>query len=389
MPINVYTGLMRSGKSYEVVSEVIVPAIRTGRRVVTNVDGISQEKIHEYLKLKNPDDDESLYGSVLHVGNTQVFDPEFFPYYDDHKGAHTDTVVQPGDLVCIDEAWRFWGATDCRLHKNHRSFFLEHGHFTNEKTNVACDLVLMIQDMNTLNRFVKNVVAFNFRTHKKVSLGLGGTYSLNMWEGHKQVKGALIGNWIRKYKKDVFPLYSSFKGGAEGVMVNADRRQNIFTNKKLWFMLGLLIVGAVVCFYNVWKFFNPGELGKDGRPVKSGSSSSSPAGGKSSAAPVAVSPVVSSAAPVPVFSEAWRVSGSFLANGQVWVVLVNSVGVSRLVSPSEVRGVGMLQLGDIDGARVAAWTGVTRSASSVSSPAPASAPAVAPASSLSAFEVKK
>lgn len=37
MPINIYTGLMRSGKSYEVVSEVIVPAIRKGRRVVTNV----------------------------------------------------------------------------------------------------------------------------------------------------------------------------------------------------------------------------------------------------------------------------------------------------------------------------------------------------------------
>lgn len=43
MPINVYTGLMRSGKSYEVVSEVIVPPIRAGRNVVTNVDGISED----------------------------------------------------------------------------------------------------------------------------------------------------------------------------------------------------------------------------------------------------------------------------------------------------------------------------------------------------------
>src|SRR5471032_1322303 len=157
VPINVYTGIMRSGKSYEVVSEVIVPAIRSGRRVVTNVEGISQERIHEYLKATYAHDDESLYGAIVHVSNTEVFDPEFFPYYDDHKGAHTDTLVQPCDLVCIDEAWRFWGSTDCKIHKNHKSFFLEHGHFTNEKTNVACDLVLLIQDMATLHRFLKLV----------------------------------------------------------------------------------------------------------------------------------------------------------------------------------------------------------------------------------------
>jgi len=382
MPINVYTGLMRSGKSYEVVSEVIVPAIRGGRRVVTNVDGISEEKIHQYLKTKHSDDDETLYGAIVHVTNTQVFDTEFFPYYDDHKGAHTDTIVQPGDLVCIDEAWRFWGATDCKVHKNHRSFFLEHGHFTNPATNVACDLVLMIQDLNTLERKLKSIVAFNFRTHKKVSLGMGSTYSLNMWEGHKQAKGALIGNWVRKYKKEIFPLYSSFKGGAEGVMVNADRRQNVFTNRKLWGMLALLIVGAVVCFWNVWKFFHPGELGKDGKPLKTPSTASAPAAGTSSA-PSAVSPSV---ALVPTYSEVWRVSGSFYARGQSWVVMVNQVGAVRLGSPSEFHSAGLAQIGDIDGAKVTSWSGaaprpVGFTAPSLSSSQSAPAP--------SAFEARK
>jgi zona occludens toxin len=43
MPITAYTGLMGSGKSYECVSSVIVPAIKKGRRVVTNVDGIDSD----------------------------------------------------------------------------------------------------------------------------------------------------------------------------------------------------------------------------------------------------------------------------------------------------------------------------------------------------------
>lgn len=372
MPINVYTGLMRSGKSYEVVSEVIVPAIRSGRRVVTNVDGISEEKIHDYLHSLHPDDDHRSFGKVVHVENVQVFDANFFPYYDDVKGVHTDTTVQPGDLVCIDEAWRFWGASDSKIHKNHKSFFLEHGHFTAEKTNIACDLVLMIQDMSTLNRFVKNVVAFNFRPHKKVAFGMGNTYSLNMWEGHKQSKASLIGNWVKRYKKEIFPLYSSFKGGVQGVMVNADRRQNIFTNKKLWFMAGVLIVGSWVAATNIWKFFHPAPVGKDGKPLAStvsnaGSSSvgqtSLPAGASS------VRPSNGSAAIAPI-SDDWRLAGTYSTNGESWVVLTNTAGAIRVASPSQFQNFGIAQIGEVDGARVSLWSGPSRIISGSSTVSP-------------------
>jgi zona occludens toxin len=224
MPINVYTGLMRSGKSYEVVSQVILEAIAQGRRVVTNVDGINGDLIRAYVAEKRKVDPGKL-GEVLHVTNEDVFKPNFLPYYDDAKTAHTDTVVQPGDLVAIDEAWRFWGA-DCKLLKEHKSFFLEHGHFTHATTGVACDLVLMIQDMGTLHRFVKNVVAFSFRTHKKISFGMANTYSVVMWEGSKMNKQTRIGDWVRRYNREIFPLYSSFKGGADGKTVNGKRPAN-------------------------------------------------------------------------------------------------------------------------------------------------------------------
>lgn len=376
-PINVYTGLMRSGKSYEVVSEVIVPAVRSGRRVVTNVDGISEDKIHEYLKKKYPDDDSNKYGKIVHVSNAQVFLENFFPYYDDQKDAHTDTIVQPGDLVCIDEAWRFWGS-GMKLHKNHQSFFLEHGHFTHETTRIACDLALMIQDMGTLHRFLKNVVAFSFRTHKKVALGLANTYSLNMWEGNKMVKANLIGSWTRKYRKEIFPLYSSFKGGAEGVIVNADRRQNIFTNKKLWFMLVLLIGGGATFFYNTWKYFHPPELGKDGKPIKTASDASAVQGGQNM-------PVAPYRPPTPSFSESWKISGSFYAQGKQWVVLTNGVGAVRIDSPSMFQNSGYAQIGEVDGTRVTVWSGAPMPKTGLLSSAPAPAPIIHPA----VGEVKK
>jgi len=344
MPINVYTGLMRSGKTYEVVSEVILPAIRGGRRIVTNVDGISEENIIAYLKLSFPDDDFSAYGSVLHVTNEQVFKDDFFPYFDDKKSSITNTTVQPGDLVCIDEAWRFWPSTGSKIHKNHHSFFLEHGHFTNEITKVSCDLVLMIQDMGTLNRHLKAVIAFNFRTHKKVSLGLNNTYSITMFEGHTQTSKAQIGNWVRSYKKEIFPLYSSFKGGAEGVIVNADKRQNIFTNKWLFIKYGAVFVGmfgSIGYLYNHFSPSNPQNTVKTDLNPKEATTQ----------APTLVK------GSKPLFNDTWRISGYVSVRGQNSVVLVNQSGTVRLASPSEFAGVGSYQLGDIDGSKVSFYSG--------------------------------
>lgn len=346
MPINVYTGLMRSGKSYEVVAEVIVPAVASGRRVVTNVDGISSDLVCAYARDQLGSALESL-GHVVHVSNADVFRTDFFPYYGDKKDVHLDTTVRPGDLVVIDEAWRFWPSSGGKISKEHMSFFLEHGHFTHPDTGVCCDLVLMIQDMGTLHRQLKAVVAFSFRTHKKVSLGLSKVYSVNMFEGSKQSRAAEIGAWVRKYKPEVFPLYSSFSGGAQGKTVNVDARQNIFAQKKLWFMAAFVVVACGWSFYTVWGFFHPKNSA-----AKTASSASDPA----SATPT---PLAANRPAVVPFSDSWRVSGTLIAKGVTWVVLVGPAGVVRLESPSMFGGAGMVLVGQIDGARVTTFSGST------------------------------
>lgn len=364
MPINVYTGLMRSGKTYEVVSQVILQAVAQGRRVVTNVDGISNDLIRDYAGQKYGLESEKL-GSVIHVSNADVFKEDFFPYYDDAKDVHTDTIVQPGDLVCIDEAWRFWPASGGKIHKNHQSFFLEHGHFTNENTGVACDLVLMIQDMGTLHRSLKTVVAFNFRTHKKVSLGLSNTYSISMFEGYKQTKQTQIGNWVRTYRKEIFPLYSSFNGGIEGKTVNVDSRQNIFSSKRLWIIGLLCIVGGGYSANNLWNYFHP-------QKINEGSEKTTPNIGGGNTSDKANLHQEIPRQILRNFSENWRISGSFSSNGNSYVVVTNSAGAIRVESPSVFHNDGYAKLGEIDGERVTVWSGVSRqNSSSLSSAQPA------------------
>lgn len=351
MPINVYTGLMRSGKSYEVVSQVILEAIAQGRRVVTNVDGIDSELVRAYVADKRKLPLEQL-GQIAHVTNEDVFKPNFLPYYDDAKTAHTDTIVQPGDLVAIDEAWRFWG-TDCKLLKQHKSFFLEHGHFTHPESGVACDLVLMIQDMGTLHRFVKNVVAFSFRTHKKISFGLSNTYSVVMWEGSKMNKQTRIGDWVRRYNKEIFPLYSSFKGGAQGKMVNVDKRQNIFANPRLWVVVSLCLFGGIYGFRNLWKFFHPAPPPAD--IAKSGDTGSSK--GAAPVAPGAPAPDADSVLGHPGISSQWRIAGRYTRGSESWVLLVDSAGQVRMESPSVITGAGLLAVGVINGQLVTPYSG--------------------------------
>jgi zona occludens toxin len=355
MPINVYTGLMRSGKSYEVVSQVILEAVAQGRRVVTNVDGIDSDLIRAHVANVRKVSIDGL-GTVIHCTNEQVFLPDFLPFYDDQKSAQTDTFCQPGDLVCVDEAWRFWG-TDCKLLKQHKSFFLERGHFVHPETKVACDLVLMIQDMSTLHRFVRNVVAFSFRTHKKVSLGLANTYSVNMWEGSKMTRATMIGTWVRKYDKAIFPLYSSFKGGEQGKTVNVDKRQNILGNKKLWAMGGAIVVLGAVGVYGVVRFFDSSRYSQ--KAVAAADVS-----GHGNGEPVAGAPHSSQATQPHTegVSETWRIAGTLQAGDRAYVVLVGASGRTRVEHPSAFQGTGVAMVGDIDGERLTAWSGSTAAA---------------------------
>ncbi|MRW91033.1 Zonular occludens toxin [Duganella sp. FT80W] len=341
MPINAYTGLMGSGKSFECVSSVIVPAIAKGRRVVTNVDGIDGEAIRAFVHERQGIELEKL-GSVVHCQNDDVFKEDFLPY-----GQPVDTFCCPGDLVCIDEAWRFWG-TDSKIHTNHRIFFREHRHYVHPDTKVSCDLVLMVQDIGDLHRILKAVVELSFRTTKAKSLGLNKVYRVEMWEGWKQTIKARVAVQIKKYDKDVFPLYSSYTGG-KGNEVTVDDRQNILKNPKLWAMAVGTILCGVVSVYGVMHFF--GNKG-DARPtsVKTTVIPQIP-----NTTPAVTSPTPSSHR---AFSDDWRAAGSITIPQGKFIVLVSSSGALRYEHPSVFKFAGQAVIGDVDGAKVTAFSGI-------------------------------
>ncbi|MDC7717307.1 zonular occludens toxin domain-containing protein [Vogesella sp. DC21W] len=342
MSINAYVGLQGSGKSFEVVSSVIIDALEQGRRVVTNVAGINEDRIHEYLVSKRKADADTL-GQIVHVTNDRIMQPQFFP---DEEEPELESVVQGGDLVAIDEAWRFWGVDNGKLSHEHMQFFRMHRHYVNPKTGATCDVVLMTQDITGLHRSVRNVIEFTFRMYKLKSLGLSKRYRVEIYEGWKLNTKTRIDDRQKKYDPEIFPLYQSYTGG-QGMEKAIDKRQNILANRTLWLYAGGVVVMMSIGGWGAWRFFHPADAANEHVEA-----------GKVRSGTVSATSMPAAAAPArAAFSEGWRVVGTFETEESRWVVVADEAGRLRVESPSMFNGEGAAIVGQIDGETAARWSG--------------------------------
>ncbi|WP_370618328.1 zonular occludens toxin domain-containing protein [Citrobacter meridianamericanus] len=77
MAISGYIGIPGSGKSYECVANVLLPAVLAGRRVVTNIIGVVPDAIYDYCVDKLKADRDAL-GQVLVVDDDDMKKKDFF-----------------------------------------------------------------------------------------------------------------------------------------------------------------------------------------------------------------------------------------------------------------------------------------------------------------------
>ena len=322
MAISVYTGVMGSGKTYEAVKNGIFPAIKAGRRVVTNIAGVDSEAIRRYLVDAGCPADG--LGHVVVVENEAVLQPNFFPgesapklkfevpdfvpirelqhYADEYvlnigknftktsfqlllpelaklKERNIDigsclvaaalrewktfqadwfygcppgeafaqlpelgpSIVQPGDFVVIDEAWRYWSDLD-KLTAEHMNFFRMHRHYVDSK-GVACDLLVIIQDFASLNRFLRGVCELVLIFQKLKVLGFASRYRVEIYEGKPSKRTLVSTSPMQKYDSAIFPLYKSYDG-VNGQESSTDSRQNLLKNK--WFLS--VMIPAILLF---------------------------------------------------------------------------------------------------------------------------------------------
>jgi zona occludens toxin len=355
MPINAFGGGPGTGKTYGVMEHVIIPAIAKGRFVITNIDGLQDEAIYQFVN------DNCYKGKIFCIGHIRHCDraaPEredFFPGQDSlDKAMPVPTPDAPcvvgGDLVVIDEATRYW-STGEKVSTQDAYFFREHRHFVNEMGH-TCDLVVIDPDISMLARALKGKIEMTSLTHKPKELGLE-RYVVQIFNRAKLTgKPVSVGGPYR-FKKEIYSLYRSY--AVEGAKEQAiDSRQSLVKVLLRKFgLMALLALACVVGFVMILRH-KMAKMEEQVKPVAA--VSTNPAGSVSS--PGQVAPVASPGGAVgrSVVSPVLRVVGRVVLRGEPWVVLGDGEMV-RLENPSAFVGRGVLVVGQVEGQRVTTWSG--------------------------------
>ena len=309
MPIKAYVGQPRSGKSYEVVSNVILNGLRDGRRIISNIAGLNYEAMKEIL-IKEGIPEEKI-GTIIAVTEKQVNDPHFW-MTDTDREKGIESFLQPGDLLALDEIWRFWkkrGEIDPRA----LNFFRMHGHFPHPETGLICEIALISQVVTDINENIRGVIQETFKTTKLTALGLTKRYSVTVFAGGNTTKANKITQYQCKYDDKYFPLYKSHsqQTGASAVEKNIDDRGNILKGGffKLWLPF-MFILFCLAGMY-LWKYFHPEQKKTETQVTQSGENQAGT--GQAGQA------VTTSAS---MISDEWRLAGVFQKpNGDIVVML--------------------------------------------------------------------
>ncbi|MCA8078984.1 zonular occludens toxin domain-containing protein [Burkholderia cepacia] len=354
MSINAYCGIMGSGKSYEVVSGPLLEAISRGRRVVTNIDGIKEDAVHAYLAGTRQIDPTKL-GRIVHVTTERVREDGFFPVEVESSLGSTVTpgLVEPGDLVAIDEGWKLWAFGE-KMTAEHVAFFRMHRHFVHPITKLSCDVVIMVQSIGDLHRMLRPVIELSFVMHKLKSLGRPNQYRVEQYDGWKQNAKTRVATYYRSYKAEIFPLYKSYAGGT-GQEAVVDRRQNLFSGRKIGTFAALvlfLLLGGGWLLFRYFTHQPNAKMASSTSTITSQTSSIATVGTAGMPAPNAAPSTKSNDV-----SDTWRVLGRFESDQTQYVVLADSSGRMRVDSPAAFNGLGSATVGRVDGERVSMWSG--------------------------------
>lgn len=348
MAIHAITGVMGSGKSYEAVSEKIVPALRDEehRRIVTNIEGLSTPAIAAFIGRPEAD----VEARLVRISYERVTEPGF--WYDPDAGA-TDTLVQPGDLVVLDEVWRYFNR-GTKLPDDAMRFFRMHRHYVGAESGLTCDVVLINQALRGIHQDIRDVVEVQFACRKLKVLGRPQNYQVLVHEGGDRNASH---TYLRKYSDKVFPLYSSYTQG--GAKESIDKRQSALNKPFFKLVLPLAALAIAVGSYGGYSYFKDMGKGKGTKASAAASAASSPVTATSPPAPG--QPAPTSFGSPSATADAWRLVARYSVSGLPVVILVDGSGRYRTVtSGSYSQGASndvSVAIPAADPTRASPWTG--------------------------------
>jgi len=208
-----YTGLPRSGKSLSVIQDFLLPFLRRGRRIYTNIDGI------DFLML----------GHVAGIPSFEVR-KQVFVFPSEMNLSELEKIVvelekTQNSLLILDECHEWLSPENWKQLKFFRSFLSMCGH-------MGHDIVLISQSIDDIWEPLRNRV---HETHVFVrgKLGFRSVYEEFVYRGCNIYTAPAYKN-NRKDDKKLYACYRSMNSGADDKAV---KYVSIWKNKKLLGMI--------------------------------------------------------------------------------------------------------------------------------------------------------
>ena len=355
MAIDAYTGLPGSGKSYSVVKYSILPSLKEGRQVITNIPltqlahdqfpGLIRQLPHDWYR------DEKLFETIPH-----------------------------GSVVVLDELWRRWpkGMPAAKVPFRDKEFLAEHRHLVDDKGN-STRIVLVTQDLDQIAAFATMLVDMTYQSVKLSAIGASNKFRVDIYQGaakgQRPPKSRLLRSTFDRYEAAIHRYYQSATkslSGAVGDESRADKRATIWRSPLMLFTLASpIVLGLLV--WQIGKFFSNGMSFSEPEPVAEvvqaepdmttlvnplppDLSGMAPTTGQ----PVAAAPPVRSV----TYSATWRVAGhiqrmSHETGRMEDAVILKSISGTRYepLANCEPISMGYEYQCEIDGALATPWSG--------------------------------
>lgn len=221
-----HEGLPRSGKTYEAVYSKILPWLKEGRVVQTNIYGINHQKISQYLSID------------LDIINSKLFT------ITKEQAQQINKYYIKNAAIVIDEAASIYGVKTS-ISSEVQDFFKEHGH-------LGIDLLLIDQDVRDINIIARRRVDFKTYFTKLDFISLSGRYKAVTSKHLGSDKYEKLNHQILKYDPAIYELYSSHVDNSVIPLQYTDNRTSLFKSSffRFWIPLSFIVICGVILLLN-------------------------------------------------------------------------------------------------------------------------------------------
>lgn len=221
-----------SGKSYSVMAEVVIPALKDGRRVLTNIDGAFDKMCRVRL--------------AAALGLTpEELDERYLALTDDEITCGSCWgLVQARDIFVIDEVQRYWpGGSLKPTDPTAFRFFGEHRHF-------GCDIHCITINPANYQAPMRSYAEVCHTYRKLGVLGMNSRFIRRDYTGAVPDDDAEVSKSYGKYKKEIFGYYKSVTADGNNVV---GKQKNVLTQPKVIIALLFLVVVIPLCAWRIHK----------------------------------------------------------------------------------------------------------------------------------------